>query len=206
MTGSPDDGVVANAGRETADRLSEAAAALFRERGYEATTTRAIADKLGLKPASLYHHIRSKEELLFVISLESLRRITVAVAGAAYAAAPKDRLEVMIREHVEVALRDRDMHTVMLIELKALSPERQAEVRDGRARYEELFRNAIAEDQAAERVRADIDARDLTLSLLNLLNWTIFWFDPDRDKTSTEMAAMFSTIFFNGVRTPTEGR
>lgn len=185
---------------KTADLLLTLAAALFREKGYAATSTRELASRLGIQKASLYHHIRGKEDLLFAISVQSLERITEAVSAARDAAAPDQRLNSMITAHLETALRDQDMHTTMLIELRSLSAERQEKVRERRDTYQEIVRSVIREDQAEGRMRTDIPAGYLTLSLLNLLNWTIFWYDPRGPRSAAELASMMSTIFADGTR------
>lgn len=184
----------------TADRLLQTAAALFREKGYAATTTRELSERLGIEKGSLYHHVRGKEDLLLSISVKSLRRIEEAVAAAAAAAEPAERLEAVIATHVQTALDDRDMHATMLIELRALSPERQREVLERREAYERMLEAVVREAQDAGRLRADIDAHHLTLALLNLLNWTIFWFDPTGEQSSAEIAAMLSAVFLDGAR------
>jgi TetR/AcrR family transcriptional regulator, cholesterol catabolism regulator len=184
----------------TASRLLVLAAELFRQKGYGLTTTRELASRLGIQKASLYHHMRGKEDLLFAISVESLRRITEAVTAARDSADADRRLHAMIMAHLGTALRDQDMHTTMLIELRALSEERQKEVRAQRDAYQDLLRSVISDDQSAGRLRADIGAEYLTLSLLNLLNWTIFWFTAGGERTIDELAVMMSTIFLDGAR------
>jgi AcrR family transcriptional regulator len=184
----------------TADRLLRTAAALFREKGYAATTTRELADRLRIQKASLYHHIRSKEDLLLSISLESLRRVTAAVGEAAAAATGDQRLHDMILAHVRSGLADRDLHTTMLNDLRSLSPGPQREVTDRRSEYERLFSEAIVAEQRAGRVRTDVDAHGLTLALLNLLNWTIFWYDPAGPLSADAIAEMLATVFLDGAR------
>jgi AcrR family transcriptional regulator len=184
----------------TGGRLLSLAAELFRQKGYGLTTTRELASRLGIQKASLYHHMRGKEDLLFAISMESLRRITGALTAARDSADADQRLHAMIMAHLETALRDQDMHTTMLIELRALSDERQKEVRAKRDAYQALLRSVISDDQAAGRLRTDIEAEYLTLSLLNLLNWTIFWFTAGGERTTDELAMMMSTIFLDGAR------
>jgi len=66
----------------TSARLLTVAAQLFHEQGYAATSTRELASILGITKASLYHHIRGKEDLLHAICLESLRRVHGDVAAA----------------------------------------------------------------------------------------------------------------------------
>jgi TetR/AcrR family transcriptional regulator, cholesterol catabolism regulator len=189
---------------KTADRLLQTAATLFRKKGYGASSTRELSDLLGIQKSSLYHHIRSKEDLLLAISLESLKRIIATVAAASSVAEPGRRMEATITAHLETALRDCDMHLTMLVELRSLSLEHRAEVLRLRDRYEALVRNIIAEEQRDGHIRTDIDPKYLTLALLNLLNWTIFWFDPEGEHSATELARILMTIFLDGTRPASE--
>ena len=174
------------------------AADLFRRKGYAQATTRELADALGIRKASLYYHISNKEDLLYAISMHSLENISEAVGTAASAAPEEGRLWALIHAHVVTSLSERDLHTVTLTELRALSPERRAEVVAERDKYEALLRGVVADDQRAGRLRNDIDAKLLTLSLLNLLNWTIFWFDPDDELTPERLGEILADVFVEG--------
>jgi AcrR family transcriptional regulator len=59
----PDDGRLVR-GRRSRARIRAAAAELFRERGFDGTTLRAIGARAGMGASSIYRHVRSKEELL----------------------------------------------------------------------------------------------------------------------------------------------
>jgi AcrR family transcriptional regulator len=176
----------------------EAAARLFRQRGYAATTTRQLSSDLGIQRASLYHHISTKEDLLFEISIRSLSHITDAASAAIEAAPPGQRLQELIRAHLLTALADQDMHATMLIELNHLTPERRAAVVAKRAAYEQLVGREIAQAQAARLLRGDLSERQLTLALLNLLNWTIFWYKPDGADTPASLAGWMGDLFLLG--------
>ncbi len=67
----PDDGRLLRGARSRA-RIREAARALFRERGFDAATLRAIAARAGMGASSIYRHVRSKHELL-VLELAELQ-------------------------------------------------------------------------------------------------------------------------------------
>jgi AcrR family transcriptional regulator len=175
------------------------AAELFRRKGYATSSTRELSELLGINKATLYHHIKGKEDLLLAICQESLTRITTPVAEVAESEPPETRLSAMIRTHLACALGDRDMHTVMLTELRALSPKSLAKVVRLRDRYEALLREAIVSDQQDGRIRRDIDAKYLTLALLNLLNWTIFWYNPAGERSIGELSELLTSIFLEGV-------
>lgn len=195
-----DGNVLDDGGDSTADRLLRIAAKLFRKQGYAATTTRELSDELGIQKASLYHHIRGKEDLLYQISVESLRRISETVTEAGREAPSEERLRAMIIAHVLSALDNQDMHQTMLIDMRSLSSVRQQEIRDRRDEYERLLVDAVRADQGAGRLRVDYDAHTLTLALLNLLNWTIFWYDSAGKRSALQIAEMLAAMFLDGAR------
>ena len=53
-------------GRRARARIRQAARALFRERGFDGATLRAIAARAGMGASSIYRHVESKEELLIL--------------------------------------------------------------------------------------------------------------------------------------------
>ncbi len=189
----------------TASRLLKTAAALFREKGYSATSTRELAKHLGIQNASLYHHIRKKEDLLYSLCMECLENIQCEVeqAVASYTH-PLERLQVMIEAHMDAALSDQDKHATMLIELHQLSVEPMAAVLKKRDKYEALVKRLISEAQDAGYLRQDLQAKYQALALLNLLNWSIFWFRSNGELDSNQLAKILATIFLNGAVVPHE--
>ena len=190
---------------ETRHRLLGIAADLFRRKGFARATTRELAALLGLKKASLYHYVSSKQELLYDICIDSLNTISDEVRRAIDETPQPHRLVAAIRAHVETACRDQAMHAVMLIELRALAPERYTAVVDARSAYEQQLRAALQDEQKAGRLRGDVDCRYQTLMLLNLLNWTIFWYDPAGALSPRELADMLARQFMEGARTSAAG-
>src|ERR1700680_5259577 len=89
----------------TSERLVDTAAKLFWSKGYAATTTREIAALLGVQKASLYHHVKRKEDLLFEICVASLAHIQNTVESSLeHVAAPLDRVRTLIRAHVTASV------------------------------------------------------------------------------------------------------
>jgi AcrR family transcriptional regulator len=188
-------------GAVTAKRLLDLAARLFWENGYAATTTRELAEALGVQKASLYYHMESKEDLLYEICMESLANIHAAVSQAVSEESdPMRRVQAMIRAHVLSMLDDREKHATMLTELKALSASRRAEVVGRRDEYETVVRGILSDGQDAGVLTSELPAKQLELGLLNLLNWTIFWYRPDGDLSPDEVARLLERIYIMGAR------
>jgi AcrR family transcriptional regulator len=182
----------------TNSRLLQTAAELFWEKGFAGTSTRELSERLGIQKASLYYHIRSKDDLLYDISIRSLEDIQQAVMSAVAGAPVEGRLRAMVQAHLLTALTARDMHATMLTELRAMSAERRVAVLARRDSYERMVMEIIRAEQDAGRLRADMDAHFLSLSLLNLLNWTIFWYRPDGERTIPDIADSFYDVYVNG--------
>ena len=187
----------------TSERLLDIAAALFWSKGYAATTTREIAAVLGIRKASLYHHVRHKEDLLYDICVASLEHIGQAVRSAVSSVDdPLERVRVLIAAHVRAMLVHQDMHSTMLTELRALTAPRRAEIVRLRDGYEQLVRETLAAAQQAGLLRADVPAKYLCLSLLDQLNWAIFWFKREGELSAETLADVFTTLYLNGVTEP----
>lgn len=188
-------------GGDTAERLLLSAARLFWQKGYAATSTRELSAQLGIQKASLYHYIQSKEDLLYELCVVSLGDIEAQ--GRAVMDAEDDpllRLRALILAHVNSMSEEREMHATMLTELRSLSPEHRLDVIRRRDAYELLVQSVLESCQEVGSIRADISARLLARCLLNLLNWSIFWFDPAGKMSTQELAGVLVSIFLEGAR------
>jgi AcrR family transcriptional regulator len=183
----------------TVDRLLKAAVALFSTQGYTATSTREVASLLGMQKASLYYHIQSKEDLLYFICKASLERIRADVESAIQDIAdPLERTRTLIRVHIESMLRDAEEHTTTLAEMHALSRDRLAKVVLLRSAYEDLVRSVLRQGQGAGVIRADIDAKYLSLFLLGLMNRVLVWYRKRGALSPRDLGQVLAEIYLTG--------
>src|SRR5579863_1270453 len=85
----------------TQERVLDKAAELFWTKGYAATTTREIAASLGIRQASLYHHVASKENLLCQLCATSLEQLLQAVQSAVNESkGAEGRIRVLVSTHL----------------------------------------------------------------------------------------------------------
>ena len=83
-------------------RLLKEAARLFRDKGYERTTVRDLAAAVGIQSGSLFHHFRTKEDILKAVMVETIRLNTALMQAAMDAVdAPRDKLRALIRAELE---------------------------------------------------------------------------------------------------------
>lgn len=180
-------------------RVLDAAAALFVERGYAATTLRQIATAAGIKAGSIYHHFDSKEAIFGEV-LEDGIVVMVDAFGAAASASPDldraGRLHAHVRAHLG-ALFEHGPYTAAHVTAFFTAPLSVRESAIGsRDDYEYLW-NGLLED-----LFPAINSKDLRLHRLLLfgaMNSTIEWFDPRGNISLDDLAGRVATQFLSGV-------
>ena len=156
----------------------DAAARLFRGKGYASTSMRDIAAASGMLPGSLYYHFPSKEALLVAVYGEGVGHITAAVEAAlAHDAPPWERLERACTAHLEALLSGSDYAQVVVRVRPDDVPEVASELTALRDAYERTFGQAIL----SLPLPRPTDRRALKLMLLGALNWSQTWYRPGRD-------------------------
>lgn len=174
--------------------LLRAAARLFREKGYAATTIRDIAGAVGMRSGSPFYHFKTKHDMLRAVVLEGIAAIhDVVAAAAAGEQDPRARFEAMVRAHVSLMLGDgRDIAAALLHELRHLEPVEQAEVVALRDNYEAMWR-AVLKDLKREGLVAD-DSPLARFFLLGAMNWTTQWYREEGRFTPTQIAKALSNF------------
>jgi len=167
--------------KPTTSRVEEilaAAGSLFREKGYHATSVRDIAESVGLLKGSLYHYIRSKEELLARLFEGALRETVGELEEiAARDASATERLREMVRAYALSVTANLDSVGIYLREWRSLPPPELARVRARRRAMRSLFESVIAEGIRKREFVAS-DAKVAALAILGMVNWIYEWYRP----------------------------
>lgn len=184
-------------GRVSERRLEilEAAALLFGERGYAATSMRDIARRVGLLGGSLYHHIRSKEELFAEIHDLALEGVSDLIRRRVTAAAdPWDRLELACLTMLEEQLTDHSITLPLMNDFRAVPPELRTRLVPKRDAFEGVFSDLVAELPLA----ADLDRTLFRILLLTELNNVSAWYRPEGKLSPAEIARQIVRVFRDG--------
>ncbi|MFD9663736.1 TetR/AcrR family transcriptional regulator [Rhodococcus sp. NPDC059968] len=186
---------VTRGGARTNVAIREAAARLFYEHGYEATSLRTVASEVGIQVGSLYNHISGKEELLTDIMvsvidelLEAVNNALVSVEGGAVGRF-KAAVDCHIRYHAEHARETFIGNT----ELRALSDGDLDLVLAKRAEYERLLQKLVKD--VAKETGADIlDAKLQTYSILAQGAHVSSWYKPGGPKSLDKVVNTYITM------------
>jgi DNA-binding GntR family transcriptional regulator/AcrR family transcriptional regulator len=183
----------------TLDKFVRTAAELFSKQGYASTSTRALSALIGMEKATLYYHVRSKEDLLYLIAKSSVETLQEDVQKAVEGiTCPLDHLAVLMRAHCISLLRDQTQHATVLAEVRVLSPERLAEIVEMRKNYQTGLRRIIEAGQKNKSIRSDVEPRYLACMLQGLLDRTVEWYRKSGSLAPAELADSLCEIFLFG--------
>lgn len=183
------------------EQVIRSAAELFREKGYAASSMRDLAQKLGIEAASLYSHIKSKEEILrqlcfdmaaeFRKSLQEVEKLNVSSS---------EKLKLGIIGHIQVMAKDLTASAVFMNEHRHLS---QPYLRDFlllRINYINRFKAIIEEGARQGEFKDDIDKKLAVMTLFSSLNWMPMWYDPSSTIDPQNLGHQLADMLVNGLK------
>ena len=180
-------------------QIDEQAAALFKTKGYAASSMRDLAQVLGIEAASLYSHIKSKEEIL--------RRICFRMADAFFLAQkesenfslqPDVQLQNAITAHLLIIARNRDDAAVFFHEWRHLSEPFLSEFLVMRSDYEQKFISILEQGIQLKTFRV-VDAKLTAMTILSAMNWIHRWYKPDGKLTIAQISEQLAEIMIKGL-------
>ncbi|MDG1365511.1 MAG: TetR/AcrR family transcriptional regulator [Acidimicrobiales bacterium] len=182
-------------------RILDSTAELVIEHGVAGVAQRQIADRVGIRAASLYHHFASKNEIVEAVfrrGIDVMEGAWDEAADATHGADPYPRLAAHIRAHLS-ALFDHGPYTAAHVSAFRTAP---AAVRDAvvpmRDAYEARWTGLLGELAADGELANGTPIGLSRLALFGAMNTTVEWFDADRGNLD-ELAEVITRQFWNGV-------
>jgi AcrR family transcriptional regulator len=201
--------------QEPRQEILRAAARLFQQQVYDATSMNDVAAALKLSKGGLYHHFQSKDEILFHIMSHAMditeervinvvRRIDGASLDRARADVTRtdvteERLRTLIRLHIQLVLSPEDREiTVMLHENHPLPPALRRKINGRKKDYLHFVEHLIADVQRKRNSQSSVTPRAAALALVGMINWIYQWYKPDGPLTGDALVRQYTDIFFHG--------
>ncbi len=183
------------------ERIRRQAARLFAEKGYEGTGVEELSRAVGRGRGALYHHIGSKERLLFeIVTLHVIDVVEEARGVLALDATAEEKVRRLSRIMMATVAAHRPEWTVFFRDIDALS---------GALRREALAVRAAFEDVWVEVVRQGVrdgEFRELdpvvVKGLLGMHNYSYVWIRPRGRLTPEQIADIFCDVLIGGIRRP----
>ena len=169
-------------------RLLIIAAKLFNQKGYERTTVRDLANAAGIQSGSLFHHFKTKEDILKSVMVDTIifntERMKKEMAKAETCV---DALKALIRCELEsINGETGEAMSVLVYEWRSLSADNQAIILKLRDEYESLWLDTITQAKIGGLVTGDVFV--MRRLLTGALSWTKTWYKPKGGMTLDELA------------------
>lgn len=159
--------------------LLEAAAALYAEQGYRATSMNDLANRVGLSKPALYYYVRGKEDLLIELYEEVLRASTDSVAAIEAATLRAiDALREVLVQRVVYTCEHQALLRVFFEEEAGLPRPALEVVLRSRRRYEDAVIAIALRAAEEDDLEIGVTPRIYVNALLGAANWVYKWYDP----------------------------
>lgn len=184
------------------DRKTEiitVAAQLFKEKGYSAVTMRDIAQAMDIKAASLYNHIKSKQEILVLIIIEIAEEFTSTINDVVTSSESTiKKIEKVIQLHIDITLRDANSLACLNNDWMHLADEELAYFIKMREDYENNFRTII-KNGIEEGTIKNINIEVIIFSTLSTLRTLYLWYGKKKSPDPSVLKTNMIQVLLNGI-------
>lgn len=183
----------------TREGILEAAARIFSEKGYHATSMHDIAEAVNLQKASLYYHFSSKQEILVDILDHALDLINSKLEMVlAQPLSVDEKLRQAMISYFQTIAEHQNLSAVLLLELKSLDPDLKINQVARKERFESMWKDLIIEGKQ-QGIFYDVDPSLTGRAILGLMNWAITWYRKDGPRSAREIADLFADLLLKGL-------
>jgi AcrR family transcriptional regulator len=163
------------------EQIVDVAAALFSEKGYDASSLEDVAEALDLRKASLYHYVNSKGQLLYLIVDRYLtlgqQRMRELAAGTDD---PVELLIALVAHQVSVVAEEQKVFSLYFSARPNLDAEVEKQVRKLEREYLQFYVDAVKAAMDAGAIPKG-NPRYAAHAILGMSSWVHKWFDPNQD-------------------------
>jgi len=176
----------------------EAAAVVFRQRGYHATRLEDIAEELGMQKGSLYNYIDSKEELLLAVVTVPAAQLLESLSTLSESDLPaSEKIRLVARSHARVVEDYLPYVAVYVQEIAGQDHSPEWRERD-RAYVRQL--SAIIDEGRQSGLFDSATAPVISsMALIGALNWMTRWYEPGGELSAEEISDRIASGFLAGM-------
>ncbi len=203
MTTSPTPTQAARRGRPGYDRqtLVDLCVKVFNRHGYEATSMGMLATELGISKSAIYHHVKTKEEILKSALDEALDGLEDVMDEAENTeGSARTKIEALITGAVQVLI-NRQPSVTLLLRLRGNSDVEKEALRRRRQLTTRLA-VLIADGQTEGSVRETTSAKVLARLLFGTINSLVDWYDSEKSAGAQQTGEVLVDLIFQGIHNP----
>lgn len=191
-------------GESTAAEIRSVALDLFNKHGFQATTLRDIASRVGIQVGSLYNHITSKGELLYDIMETVMIDLLEDQRQVAQTADVVERMRLLVYHHVRFHGERAKEVFVGNSELRSLNRSQRTRIVGLRREYEDMFQTEL-EQGIREGKFLPVDVQVTAFGILAMTTWVSAWYSPRGRLSLEDIADIYSDMVLRGIWNPAAG-
>jgi AcrR family transcriptional regulator len=172
------------------------ASEVFDAKGYEAGTLEDVAQAMGMRKAGLYHYVRSKSHLLYLLFDRAWELGFQRVADIPAIADPGERLAALIRAHVDLIAEQKSLFTVFFGHRPRFDDAAEQSFLEKERRYVGIFARAVR-DAAQAGLIPRVDPRRGAMAVMGMTSWVYKWYDPT-SVTAAQIGDDFVALILRG--------
>ena len=174
------------------------ASKLFKEKGYSAVTMRVIAKSMGIKAASLYNHINSKQEILTYIIISLAEEFTQGMSSIKLSNKNSiEKLKQIVSLHINITINNTNGMASLNNDWMHLKDQKDYYL-TLRVNYENSFRNIINKGIKKKEI-INLNPDIMLFSILSTLRSLYLWIPKKEDLDPNELATSLSNVLLNGI-------
>ncbi|MCQ6279544.1 TetR/AcrR family transcriptional regulator [Bacillus sp. EB600] len=180
-------------------KIINAAAKIFREKGYKEATLEDIANEVGILKGSLYYYIDKKEDLLYAVVERPLSEMTENLKGIVNSAdSPTLKLEKALENQINGFERYQS-ELFVWISIEWFKSEFGGEIATLGDEIDRLLRTIIIEGIEKKEFRSDLDPKLLTFAIFGVFNYMQRWYSPTNGYSFQEIYVQFKKFILQGI-------
>ncbi len=185
---------------ERKSQIISKAAVLIKKKGFDGTSMRDLARSLDLEASSLYHHIKSKDELLSHICFEMAEAFAIGLAEVndIYFNA-EEKLRMAVQSHIGLLTQYPEKAYIFVNEWRKLNETDLAKFVILRGNYERGIAE-IVKNGEDEGLFNEVDRKFAVLTILATINWVVEWYKADGNMSATEIADKLTDFILTGLK------
>ena len=189
-------------GRATRQAMREAAVDLFYEHGYKNVSLRFLASEVGVQAGSLYNHISTKQNLLFVLLQEIMEDVLISTKRELEGShSVLEELQRFVQAHL-------DFHTSRLkevyignSELRNLEPENRKIIVGLRKKYFDIIHDIIQRG-SDQRLFVVPNTQVVARVVMGMLNGVAGWYRADGESSVADITRIYLAMIFRALGAP----
>lgn len=186
--------------RTRREHINLSASRLFRNRGFVATSMQDIANELGIKAASLYNHINSKQEILRDLLMPIADDFTAGMKDIqACTLGSREKLEALVGLHVKITLENKDRMALITGEWVHLHADDLKSYKKSRSKYEKHFKDILIECEKEQLLKSQVNIDLALFSILSSLHWLYSWYERHQKIGPIELEQQLKECLLKGI-------